>query len=181
MTNEIWKDVPGYEGLYQISHSGQIKRLGGVVNRKNGTNITVHEKYLIPQAHSKYGHLRIALWKDGCAKFFGIHNLVMLTFVGECPKGMEIRHLNGNPYDNNISNLQYGTRSENMIDTSKFGRCHNQKLSAADVLDIRKRHSNGDSMSHIAKDYGVNSGSIHSIITNKSYKWVQNSTYQAWG
>lgn len=156
---EIWKDIPEYEGCYQVSNLGNVKRVNG--------------KILKPQSHTKFGHLRVGLWKDGKCKYKGVHNLVLLSFIGECPKGMEIRHLNSNPSDNKLSNLKYGTRSENMIDAAKLSRCGSQKLTINNVHQIRRLHNEGLSNREIAERFKVDRCTVRDIITKKTYKWLE--------
>ena len=102
---EIWKDVPGYEGLYQVSNWGQVKSL------KFGK-----ERILKPSANSR-GYLRVALSKDGKAKTYRIHQLVAMVFLDHQPDGMNIviNHLDNNPLNNKLDNLElvrqwYNTR-----------------------------------------------------------------------
>ena len=69
-----------------------------------------------------YGHLRVSLIDDfGAKRAMSVHRLVLLAFAGPCPKGMECRHLDGNPQNNNFSNLCWGTHQENMDDRVRHG------------------------------------------------------------
>jgi len=101
---EIWKPIPNYEELYKISNYGKI--------------INKFKKILCLNIH-KSGHLYIKLCKNSKYKSFQIHRLVLETFVSPCPLNMECRHLNGNPADNRLENLKWGTRSENVRDAIK--------------------------------------------------------------
>lgn len=67
------------------------------------------------------GYYFIRLYKNGRGKNFTIHSLVARAFLGECPEGYEVRHLDGNSKNNSIQNLKYGTRSENRQDSVKHG------------------------------------------------------------
>ena len=99
---EYWKDVPGYEGEYQVSNLGRVKSF---VQNKNGK---------ILKTHLQEGYQRVALTKDKTHKQYGVHQLVMLTFIGDCPKGKEIDHINTIRNDNRLENLRYCTRQENL-------------------------------------------------------------------
>lgn len=92
MQTEIWKPVRGYEGLYEVSN------LGGVKSHNTKKQMGVSK--------NKYGHLKVGFWKNGKNKLFLIHRLVYQTFVGEIPSGYDIHHVDGNPRNNNVSNLQ---------------------------------------------------------------------------
>lgn len=99
--NEKWRDVPGYEGLYRVSDQGRV------FNIKRNRYIGLTKK--------EYNdHLRLHLYKNGEGKSWGKHQLVLLAFVGECPDGMEVNHINGLKSDNRLSNLEYTTHSDNL-------------------------------------------------------------------
>lgn len=70
------------------------------------------------------GYLRVSLYNRGKKKIFLVHHLVLLAFVGPRPQGMETRHLDGDPKNNHISNLRYGTSSTNKLDMVRHGRHH---------------------------------------------------------
>jgi hypothetical protein len=112
-TIERWRDVPGYEKLYQVSDMGRVRSLGADKNHKG--------KILKGRIVNKYGHLSVQLCKKCKARSFLIHRLVLLAFVGPCPDGMECRHLDGNHQNNKLKNLKWGTSSENRRDAMKHG------------------------------------------------------------
>jgi len=104
---EIWKPIAGYEGLYEISNCGKIKSLHH--NKERILKLNKHRD----------GHLLIKLCKNNIYKSFFVHRLVLEAFVGLCPLEMECRHLDGNPENNRLDNLKWGTRSENVKDSIK--------------------------------------------------------------
>jgi hypothetical protein len=106
---ELWKDIPGYNGAYQASNLGRIKSL----LRK--------ERILNPYINDVRCHRIAFLRKNGKGKSHKVHRLVMEAFVGPCPEGMEVRHLDGDGGNNNLVNLRYGTHKENMQDTIIHG------------------------------------------------------------
>lgn len=110
---EIFKDIPGYEGLYQCSSLGRVKSLERKIIYPNGSLQPYRERFL-KQAQQKLGYLIVVLYKDGIVKTIFVHYLVMLTFVSPRPEGMEIDHKNTIRVDNRLSNLHYCTRKENM-------------------------------------------------------------------
>ena len=106
---EIWKDIPNYEGMYQVSNFGNVKSLARkklIGNRL----IDVDEKILIPIEH-RCGYYWVNLSIKNKRKCFYIHRLVMLCFIGESK--LQVDHINGNKKDNNIENLRYLTNREN--------------------------------------------------------------------
>ena len=118
---EIWKDVPSYEGRYQVSNIGNVRSFC----RKNAPN-------LLKPGRSTSGHLTVALGRGNSRC---VHELVLLAFVGLAPTKHECRHLNGNPADNRLDNLKWGTRSENIKDKTAHGL---GKLKPLDVAHIKK-------------------------------------------
>jgi hypothetical protein len=105
---EAWRDVPGYEGLYQVSDCGRVRSFhrGGRVLR------------VCPNST---GRLGLVLCLNGSQRSFQVHRLVMAAFVGPCPDGMEVCHNDGNHLNNRLENLRYGTRSDNQYDRVKHG------------------------------------------------------------
>ena len=109
---EEWKDIPNYEGLYQISNLGRIKSLEKMLKNKNGYRKS-EEKILIPQRR-KNGYLKVELYKNGQRKTFMIHRLVGEAFVFKPENKCEINHKDGNKENCCVSNLEWITHSENM-------------------------------------------------------------------
>jgi hypothetical protein len=106
----------------------------------------------------------------------GIHQIVCLVFYGECPSGMEIRHLDGDKLNNHKDNLKYGTRKENVEDSVKHGsfknRDNRKKFTDSQVREIRDKLSNGGTIYRLHKDYKVSRYCIRNIKNNVSYKYV---------
>lgn len=169
-----WRDIPDYEGIYQVSEYGDVRSLPRVIMRRNGRKKTIEGKILKPYTYDKYGHLSVALGKNGIKKHKTIHSLVMLAFAGSRPfPECDIRHLDGNSKNNYIGNLVYGTRSENMTDCSMQGKVHGQKLSKEEVIKIRELSKEGIPHRKIAKIFGIHSSSVMDIIKRRSYKWIE--------
>ena len=99
---EEWRDIKGYEGLYQVSSEGRVKSL------KFGK-----EKILKGYLRKKDGYSQVTLRKNGKQKLCLIHRLVARAFIGECPEGYDIDHINTTRDDNRVENLRYCTRKEN--------------------------------------------------------------------
>lgn len=113
MSDEVWKDVPGYEGRYQASDIGRVRSVDHrvrVVPHGVETTRLVRGRVLKPAATTS-GHLTVCLGKGNT---LSVHTLVMRTFRGEPPAGHEVLHDDHNPKNNVLSNLKYGTRSENL-------------------------------------------------------------------
>lgn len=105
MENEEWRDVPGYEGCYQVSSFGRVK---SVRNKKNSRAGMV----LVPLNNSK-GYWSINLWKDGHCKMSTIHKLVAQAFIPNPENKPCVDHKDGNRKNNNVANLRWCTYKEN--------------------------------------------------------------------
>ena len=111
---EIWRPVWGYVGYYEVSNFGRVKSLSRKVWRgKKGFRLH-RGRVLKPKKRNKYWAVNLS--KDGEIFTKSIHRLVLEAFVGSCPFNMMTRHLDGNRGNNNLSNLKYGTNSENQLD-----------------------------------------------------------------
>jgi hypothetical protein len=124
---ERWLPVPGFEGLYEVSDQGRARSLPHRVKIHHGATRLSPGRVLKPGPASKYGHLRVTLCREHETYPIQVHQLVMLAFVGPCPDGMEVRHLDSNPANNALSNLTYGTRAENAQDRVQNGTDNNAR------------------------------------------------------
>lgn len=172
MIQEIWKDIPGYEGRYQASTMGRIRSVDRTITQigRFGRPFTrrIKGKILRP-GRSKSGHLSVVLGHG--AHGSQVHQLVLLTFLGPVPKGMEVRHLNGDPADNRIENLVYGTRTENILDVYAIGKPW-RVLTSEEVLEVRTALSRGESGVTISKRFGISESNVSAIRNGVSYWWL---------
>ena len=107
---EIWKDVKGYEGMYQVSNKGNVKSLDRVVISKNGVSKNLKGKMLAHKKH-KGGYLQVVLCQD-INRY--IHRLVAETFIPNIENLHEINHKDENKKNNNVENLEWCTRKYNV-------------------------------------------------------------------
>lgn len=111
---EIWKDIEGYEGLYQVSNLGRVKSL----KRETwGHNKYYKEERILVQNVRNYcnhSHYGVNLAKDGKYKTHRVHRLVAQAFIPNPQNKPEIDHIDTNPLNNRVDNLRWVTRKENM-------------------------------------------------------------------
>jgi hypothetical protein len=111
-TKEIWKDIPNYEGLYQVSNLGRVKSLDKTVVFKDGRIRKYKECIRKQHFNKKRGYYYVSLKVKGVTKTISTHTLVFKTFM-ECEKGLVIDHIDNNQKNNNLENLQQITYREN--------------------------------------------------------------------
>jgi hypothetical protein len=107
---EVFKDVKGYEGLYQVSNFGRVKSCERMVNHYKGNRI-VREKILIQIIHKGYNIVNLA--KSNSIKTYRVHRLVAETFIDRDDFTLEVNHINGQKNDNRLINLEWCSRSYN--------------------------------------------------------------------
>jgi hypothetical protein len=114
---EIWKLVPEYDGKYEVSDQGRVRSFQRDPQGR-----------ILRPGRMPGGHLSVALGRGNSQC---VHKLVLLTFVGVAPDKHECLHINGVPSDNRLTNLRWGTRSENMKDAYAHGARDREKNRAA--------------------------------------------------
>ena len=120
LKNEIWRDIEGYEGSYQVSNLGRVKSLfreAGTVNKK----YTCKEKILKPR-RQKRDYYAVMLWKDGKSRQFRVHRLVAQAFIPNPDNLPVINHKDENPSNNEADNLEWCTVKYN----SYYGTCRDK-------------------------------------------------------
>ena len=171
-TNEIWKDIPGYEGLYQASTEGRVRSVSRFVrcgSEGKGQRF-VEGRVLRPGRYCKSGHVSVVL-KKGCPGV-PVHQIIACTFLGPRPDGLDVCHNDGDPTNNRPSNLRYDTRTNNILDTYKNGGAW-RKLTVAQVIEIRKGLAAGESGASLARRIGVSEQTVSKIKTGRSYYWLK--------
>lgn len=122
MQSEIWKDVPGYSGLYQVSNNGRVKSLNRRVNGPKCNGRNVRERILKPACNS-YGYKTVALYDGKKRTTKTIHRLVALAFIPNPDGKPEIDHINAIRTDNRAENLRWVTRKENGTNPITIKNC----------------------------------------------------------
>lgn len=122
---ETWREHPDYP-VIQVSDQGRVYRKPRTVIRGQDT-YRLSGRIAALNTGSKTGHLKVQIRMAGKYHHAWVHRLVLETFAGPCPDGMECRHLNGNPKDNRLENLAWGTPSENSADTKAHGYAPSRK------------------------------------------------------
>lgn len=176
-SDEIWKEIDGYEGLYMVSNHGRVKRLQKRVFRR-GANALLSD-IIMKQNTTMNGYNNVGLSLNGKRKTFLVHRLVAMVFL-EKQEGKDcINHIDGIKTHNYPSNLEWCTCSENSrhakstgLKKDHFGEAHGMtKLKNEDVLKIRSLSESGLSGVEIAQLYpSVCYATVRNIINRKT--WV---------
>lgn len=176
---EIWKDVPGYEGQYQVSDHGRVKSVARIAevprNRWGGKSVRhINEAVMSLQKDSR-NRVFVALRKNGKPKRHTVASLVAAAFIGPRPEGLLVLHGDGDSTNNKLSNLRYGSHKENIEDARQHGTLSQgetqwlSKLTASEVLFIRITEMPGV---ELAKHYGVTPACISAVRQRKNWKHV---------
>ena len=175
---EKWKIIPGYEN-YEASSQGRVRSLDRyipyIAKGKAESKQFRKGRILVQTKNSVTGYLYVHL---GRGKIDSVHSLIALTFIGDRPQGAFVCHKDGNRENNARDNLEYGTPLENFGDMVSHGTmCNGEKhpqakLTAAEVIDIRKRAKAGEPMSRIALSSGVSYLTVRNIVNRKTWRWI---------
>ncbi|MGN6653719.1 MAG: HNH endonuclease [Rhodanobacter sp.] len=171
--NEVWKPIPGASDMYEVSNLGHVRSFKVPGSRFGRRAETPRE---LGFACGKY--LGVMLEIDGKYSLYYIHDLVMRTFVGPRPSGLEVCHNNGNSHDNRATNLRYGTAKENGLDRIKHGRSNrgethgNSKLTADQVRDIRRLREEGHKAIRIAERFGISASTVTQLCRGTRWAWL---------
>lgn len=166
-SGEEWREIKGFPG-YMVSDRGQVASF----KRK--------ECILLSPGLDRCGYLGYGLHNSSGQHTVKVHVVVMRTFAGECPKGKEVNHKDGDKTNNKLSNLEYVTRSCNVqhafdtgLKNSLRGENHpSAKLTESDVMEIRRRRASGDILRVLADDYCVCIATIYSVISMETWSNV---------
>ena len=137
--NELWKDIVGYEGMYQVSSLGRIKSLEREVTSKAGKVMKIKPCFMKPSKHPK-GYSNTSLWKGNKGITLAIHRIVGIHFIPNNENKPQINHKDGNKKNNIYTNLEWVDNSENQLHSYSLGLNHNPKRGnhslAKSVVDI---------------------------------------------
>ena len=170
---EIWKPIKGFEGFYEISNFGKVKRIC--------TKIGKPCNKLLGESPDKSGYIHYSICKNGKVVTKTAASLVMENFVAPRPKNVQVNHKNGNKRDNRPENLEYISRTENIRharDVLKVKHGHPgedhifAKLNDKKVREIRNTKNYFGLNSFFAKKFGISNSLVSLIKLNKSWTHI---------
>ena len=172
LPHEIWRDVVGYEGLYQVSNYGRLKSFYG----KKGK--------ILAGKFDAQGYSHCALAKNKVAKMELLHRIIAQTFLPNPENNSVVHHKDHDKMNSCVWNLQWTTHSQNILYAFQSGimknpsgvDSHNSKLTAEQVRWIRENYIRNDKKfgaPAFAKYFGVTVGTIYNVVYRRAYKNVE--------
>lgn len=187
MEQEIWKEIKGYEGYYEVSNLGRFRSMDRIIIFKDGRKVFYKGKN-INGTIGRDGYIDVKLSKNGEIKTRKLHRLISQTFIfKEDYINLEVNHIDYNRTNNNINNLEWVSHVDNVHHSSKKGRykdnvrgCKNGRAnySEEEIKYIRKLYDNGKTVMDIIKilfpnlNYSERKNKwtrIKEIVTRKTY------------
>lgn len=166
-STEEWRDIPGWEGVYQASSLGRVRSLRKLTPT------------LLAQQALRDGRLVVCLSRDGAYQNRSVHRLVCAAFHGLGPAGTEVCHNDGDHTHNAPANLRWDTRTANANDARVHGtiaegeRHGKSKLTTEDVISIRRRVYAGENTRAVAHDFSVSNGNVRMIAQRQTWRHVK--------
>lgn len=174
--NEVWIHVRGFEGIYQISNEGRVRSLDRERYCGAGKTIKLKGGYLLLNKR-KDGYRWVTLRGKSKQRMVLVHHLVLENFVGPRPFGMCCRHRDGNPSNNQLTNLIWGTQKENVNDQRLHGTMaygenrYNARFTWMTVRKIRDLYNTEKyTQKELAQVFGTIQATISKIVRNEIWK-----------
>ena len=178
--DEIWKDITGYEGIYQVSNYGNVKAVARTLNDGRFRKERMLKPYI-----DRDGYKKATLWYgNNPQKHYFVHRLVALAFIDNPDNYPQINHKDENPANNHVENLEwcdvryninYGNRNIKMAQAIRGENHYLHKLKNEDIRFIRDHYIRGHNeygQCAMARKYGVCQSVIRSIINRKTWKHI---------
>lgn len=179
MTEENFKPIVGYEGLYEVSDMGTVRSVSRLVPQKSGT-LQYKPGKILRQAITWDRYKSVGLSKEGKVTTFRVHRLVASAFVNNPENKPLVNHRDRDRQNNKALNLEWSTNQENIVhgyDTTGFAsngsKGHRVKLNETVVREIISKHATGCySFLELAKEYSLHHSSVMRIVKGKSWKHI---------
>lgn len=176
---DIWKDIAGFEGYYQISNLGSVRSVDRIAPDTTGSWGRLRRlKGKLMKTQLLNGYWVVMLYKDSKYRHARVHRLIAEAFIANPENKPHINHINGLRSDNRIENLEWCSHAENMKHCYDIGlrkpirpeQCPTVKISFEIAEQIRKKRQNGTKNVELQKEYGLCKRSITDIVKNRTWK-----------
>ena len=173
---EVWKDIKGYEGLYQVSNLGRVKSLERYVIRKNNKGRQLIHKKILVSCVNTHGYMSLSLSKNNKGVNHRVHRLVATAFIPKVDNKNIINHKNGIKTDNNVNNIEWASYSDNLLHAYKTGLNGQNRKVKVIIIENREEHlfnSMKDASLFMGegKWYVSYYNKYHNANMNKKYRW----------
>lgn len=165
---EIWKDIPGFEGLYKVSNFGRVKKLAKTRIYNNGTRTVIPEHFIKATANNR-GYLNVPLYSNNERYTKKVHRLVAEVFLDNTDDKPYVNHINGNKADNRVENLEWCTPSENNIHRYNV-LCKRKCGPSGKRVRCINTGTVFESISAASRATGIPTGNISKACTKKAYR-----------
>lgn len=178
MQNEVWKDIEGYEGIYQVSNLGRIKSLDRKVRSRWGL---MKQKGIVLKSRICNGYVLICLSKNGKNKDVSVHRVIAKSWVpGRTDAKNEVNHIDGDKTNNSVDNLEWCDRRHNIQHSIRIGLRTRQDgaggysaiLTEKEVKEIRELKKNNPTISQptLGRMFGISKSEIGYILNRAVWK-----------
>jgi hypothetical protein len=173
---EIWKDINGLEGSYQISNKGKVRSLTRVIVWKDRNRKSTFKGGLVKTFKDKYGYLQVKLQTKNRQTGYSVHKLVATAFIPNPFNLPLVNHIDTDKTNNVVDNLEWTTPKGNTAHAVKNGVHANmrkgKKLTPEDIPTIRRRKASGESPTKIAADYKIHRCYLYQIVNGSVWGHV---------
>lgn len=159
---EIWKDIPNYENIYQSSNLGRIRTVSNKVTYTQKHGIRVWKQRILKgRGNNKVTGYRVGLWKNGICKDWLVARLIVITFIGyPTEKANTVNHKDGNRFNNNIFNLEWLSRGDNVRHAFNTGLMPYKKIKLYNKSGVKNFRSMSLASEFIGRNKGYISGCL---------------------
>lgn len=181
---ERWVPVKGYEGRYEVSSAGRVRSLQRQIRGRYDNLRTLVGRVMSPASGTRH-YPKVFLYRgDGTSQGRLVHRLVAAAFIGECPPGYTVNHIDGVKTNNAVENLEYLTNAENISHGHRtglitpppplFGASNpNTVLNTTKAAIIKRRLLDGEKCGPLAREFGVGHAAIWRIQKGHTWRDVQ--------
>ena len=178
IAKEEWVPIKGFENLYEVSNRGNVKSIPTITYNSNGRPYTRKGRLLKPA--SKNGYKRVILFSKSKQKSYLVHRLVALSFIENPDNKPYINHIDGDPSNNILENLEWCTPKENVDHAIKTGLSNvkgsnhgSSKLTEREVVEIRNLYrSKKYNQREISENFNITQALVSMIIGNKIWNHI---------
>ncbi len=175
-TEETWKAIPDFLG-YEVSNQGRVRSF----HRTNSKSFSMDKpQRILKPVWGRSGYLVVRLFQNNRGYDFRVHRLVLSVFISPCPLGSVSRHLDGNRANNYLSNLRWGSHSDNVADKKRHGTFYyaigegngQAKLKDIQIRQVRDMVAQGCPQRKIAKIFDISQGNISHIVSRRTWRHI---------